>query len=78
MLKLSQHSMASMNYFDFDMPNSTNTVIHFDGKSGNLYLRLRARSHTVYEAQVSGSLFQTVKVEQMNTQHTLLRRESLN
>jgi len=25
-----------MNYFDFDMSNSTNTVAHFDEKSGNL------------------------------------------
>ena len=31
--------MASMNYFDFDMLNSTNTVLYFDGKDGNLYLR---------------------------------------
>ena len=24
--------MASMKYFDFDMSNSTNTVVHFDGE----------------------------------------------
>jgi hypothetical protein len=30
--------MASMNYFDSDMYNSTNTVVYFDEKDGNLYL----------------------------------------
>jgi len=35
--------MASMNYFDSDMSNRTNTVVQFDGKDGNLYLCLRAR-----------------------------------
>jgi hypothetical protein len=29
-----------MNYIDSDMSNSTNTVVHFDEKSGNLCLRL--------------------------------------
>jgi hypothetical protein len=42
--------MASMNYFDSDMYNSTNTVVYFDEKDGNLYLRLRAMSHTIYAA----------------------------
>ena len=37
-----------MNYFDSDMSNSTNTVIHFDEKGGHLCLCLRARSHTIY------------------------------
>ena len=63
MLKLIQHSMASMNYFLFDLSYSTNTIIHFDGENGNIYLRLRASTYTVYEAQVCGSIFQTVKVE---------------
>jgi hypothetical protein len=40
--------MASMNYFDSDMYNSTNTVEYFDWKDDNLYLRLRAMSHTIY------------------------------
>ena len=35
-----------------DMSKSTNTVVHIDGKGGNLYLRLRARSHTIYAAHV--------------------------
>jgi hypothetical protein len=35
--------MDSMNYFDSDMSNSTNTVVHFDEKSGNLCPRLRLR-----------------------------------
>jgi hypothetical protein len=44
--------MASMNYFDSDMYNSTNTVVYFDEKDGNLYLRLRAMSHTIYAATI--------------------------
>jgi len=43
--------MASMNYFDSDMYNSTNTVVNFDGKDGKLYLRLRPMSHTIYAAK---------------------------
>ena len=59
--------MASMNYFDSDMYNSTNTVVYFDGKDGNLFLHMRSMSHTIYVA----------KFEQMIThQHVLLRRES--
>ena len=30
--------MASMNYFNSYMSNSTNTVVHFNGKDINLYL----------------------------------------
>ena len=53
-----------MNYFDSDIPNSTNTVVYFDW---NLYLRLQTMSHTIYAA----------KFEQTIThQHVLLRRES--
>jgi len=60
--------MASMNYNDSDMYNSTNTVVYFDGKVDNLYLRLWAMSHTIYAA----------KFEQTIThQHVLLRREIL-
>ena len=40
-----------MNYFDSDMYNSTNTVVYFDGKDGNLYLRLRTMLHTIYAAK---------------------------
>ena len=40
--------MASMHYFDSDMSNSTNAVVYFDGKDGNLYLRLQTMSHTIY------------------------------
>jgi hypothetical protein len=43
--------MASINYFDSDMYNSTNTVVCFDEKDGNLYLRLRAMSHTIHAAK---------------------------
>jgi hypothetical protein len=44
--------MASMNYFDSDMYNSTNTVVYFDEEDGNLYLCLRAMSHTIYAATI--------------------------
>jgi len=55
--------MASMNYFDSDMYNSTNTVVYFDGKDNNLYLLLWAMLHTIYPA----------KFEQMITrQHVFL------
>ena len=58
----SKHILASMNH-DYN----TNTVVYFDGKDGNLYLRLRTMSHTIYAA----------KFEQTIThQHVLLRRES--
>jgi uncharacterized protein YccT (UPF0319 family) len=54
-------------YNDSDMYNSTTTVVFFDGNVDNLYLRLRAMSHTIYAA----------KFEQTIThQHVLLRRES--
>jgi len=49
-----------MNYFDSDISNSTNTVVLFDGKGGNLYIRLRARSHTIYTVQIGCSIFQRV------------------
>ena len=40
-----------MIYFDSDMSKSTNTVVYFDWKTGgNLYLRLRKMSHTIYAA----------------------------
>ena len=56
-----------MNYFDSDMYNSTNTLVCFDRKDDNLYLRLRAMLHTIYAA----------KFEQTIThQHVLLQRES--
>jgi hypothetical protein len=43
------------------------TVVYFDGKNGNYFLRMRAMSHTSYAA----------KFEQMIThQHVLLQRES--
>jgi len=56
-----------MNYCDSGMSNSINTVVYFDGKDSNLYLRLRTMSHTIYAA----------KFEQMLThQYVLLRWES--
>jgi len=58
---------AVANYFDSDMYNSTDTVVCFDGKDDNLYLRLLAMSHIIYAA----------KFKQMIThQHVLLRREN--
>jgi len=35
--------MASMIYFDSGMSNGANTVVHFDAKNCNAWLRLRAR-----------------------------------
>ena len=70
--------MASMNYTDSNMTNSTNMVVHFGGKGGNLHLRWRARSHTIYATQVGCSIFQPAKFEQTIThQHVLLQQESL-
>ena len=37
--------------FQFDMYNSTNMVVYFDGKDSNLYLRLRAILHTINAAK---------------------------
>jgi hypothetical protein len=56
-----------MNYFDCDMSNSnsTNTVVYFDGKDNNLYLRLWTMSHTIYAAKFN----QTI-----TRQHVLLSR----
>jgi hypothetical protein len=45
MLKL-RTQYRPMNYFDFDIPYSTHTVVHFDEKGCNLLLRLPARSQT--------------------------------
>jgi hypothetical protein len=52
--------------FDSDIYNSANMVVYFDEEDDDLYLRLRAMSHTVYAA-----IF-----EQIITQHVFLRRES--
>ena len=66
-----------MNYFDSDISNNTNSVLYFDGKGNHLYLRLRARSRTIYTVQVGCSIFQPAKFEQMIThQHVLSRWES--
>ena len=56
-----------MNYSDSDMYNSTNTVVYFDGKDNNLYLRLWAMSHTMYAA-----IFE----QTITHQHVHLRWES--
>jgi hypothetical protein len=58
------------------MSNSTNTVVHFDGKGSNLFLCLR--SHPIYAAHVCCSIFQPAKFEQTIThQHVLLWQENL-
>jgi 5-formaminoimidazole-4-carboxamide-1-beta-D-ribofuranosyl 5'-monophosphate synthetase len=54
-------------YFDSDMSNNTNTVVYCDEKDGNLYLRFRTMSHTIYAAKFK----QTI-----THQHVLLRWES--
>ena len=53
-------------------------VVHLYGKGDNLYLHLRARSHTINVAQVGCSIFHLAKFDQtMTHQHVLSRRESL-
>ena len=60
--------MVSMNYFDSDMSNSTNTGVYFDGKDSNLYLRLREMPLTIYAA-----IFE----QAITHQHVLLRKSVL-
>ena len=45
------HIPTTSVWFDSDMHNSTNTVVYYDGKDSNLYLSLRAMSHTIYAAK---------------------------
>jgi hypothetical protein len=59
--------MDSVNYIDSEMHNSTNTVIYFDEKEDNLYLRLHAMSHTIYDAEFA---------QTTTHQRVFLRRES--
>jgi hypothetical protein len=61
-------------YFDTNVSNSTNTIVHFDFKDDNKYLLLSAWSHTIHAAQVGCSFIQPAKFEQTITHH---RRESL-
>jgi hypothetical protein len=66
-----------MNYFDSDVSNSTYTVVYFDGKDGNLYLRLRRMSHTIYAAKFEQTIIhQHVLLQREIQSHTLLRWES--
>ena len=53
------------------MSNSTNTVVHFDGKGGNLYSRLWAMSHTINATPVGCSIFKPAKFEQTITHQQL-------
>jgi hypothetical protein len=55
--------MASLNYFYLDMYNSTNSVVVFDGKDGNVYLRLQKMYAAKFEQTITH-------------QHVILRRES--
>jgi hypothetical protein len=41
----------------------TNTVVNFDGKDGNLYLWLRAMSHTIYAAKFEQMITHIIKLE---------------
>ena len=57
-----------MIYFDSDMFKSTNTVLSILWlEDGNLYLRLRTMSHTIYAAKFEHMIIH---------QHVHLRRES--
>ena len=38
------------------MSNSTNTIVYFDGKDDDLYLRLPAMSHTIYAAKLEQTI----------------------
>jgi hypothetical protein len=66
-----------MNYFGSDMSNSTNTIVCFDGKDGNLYLRLRTMSYTIYGAKFEQTIIhQHGLLGRESQSHILLRRES--
>ena len=54
-----QSTVAAINYFNSDIYNSTNTVVYFNGKDGNLYLR--AMSHTIYTAKFEQTITFTTK-----------------
>jgi hypothetical protein len=49
------------------MSKSTNTVVYFDWKRGNLYLRMWKMSHTIYAAKFEQTIIH---------QHVHLRRKS--
>ena len=59
--------MTSMNYFDPDMSKSTNTVVHFDMKNGDLCPRLWTKTDTIYMTQIGCSIFHLAIIEQRVT-----------
>jgi hypothetical protein len=62
--------MASMNYFDSDKNNSTNTAVYFDGKDGNLY-----KNVLTFAGNVAHNF--CCQIQETSThQHILLRQES--
>jgi hypothetical protein len=66
-----------MNYFDSDMSNSTTTVVCFEWKDGNLFLRLQTISHTIYATKFEKTItHQHVLLRRESQLHVLLRRES--
>ena len=78
MLKLAtRYDFHELFNSDNDMSNSTNTVVYFDGKGGDLFLRFAGKvTHNL--CGVGCSIFQPAKFEQTITQqHVLLRRECL-
>ena len=69
--------MLKLNYFDSDMFKGTNMVEYFERKDGNLYLRLRTMSHTIYAAKFEQMITrQHVLLRQESQSHVLLRRDS--
>ena len=55
--------MASLNYFYLDMYNSTNLVVVFDGKDGNVYLRdLATVSYKWYGRSLKNNPFYDYKL----------------
>ena len=57
--------MASMNYVDSVMSKSTNTVVY-----GNLYLRLRTMSHTIYTAKFEQTIIINMYIYDGKVSHT--------
>jgi hypothetical protein len=64
-----------MNYFESDIFNSTNRVVYFDEKGGNLHLRLR-RSPTVCATHVGEFYLSKMSALSLNNL-TLLRKEHI-
>ena len=64
-----------MKNFDFDVSNSATKVVYLE--DGNLYLRPRTMSHTMYAAKFEQTItHQHILLRQESQSHVLLGRES--